>query len=151
MLRTTTASTFAAVALLAIACAPKPESGRGFRLPDGDAAVGERTFVEMQCTSCHTVDSEQVQLPEPAEGVEVVVELGGETTQVRTYGHLVTAIINPSHTVAPGYLKADTFSDGESLMQNYNQTMTVQQLTDLVAFLQAHYQVVPPENIYLMP
>lgn len=34
------------------------------------------------------------------------------------------------------------------MMADYNDWMTVSQLIDLVAFLQSHYQVVPPDYEY---
>jgi hypothetical protein len=77
----------------------------------------------------------------------VDVELGGTVTRVKTYGELVTSIINPSHKLAPGYPLDEISTDGESLMTlaHLNDVMTVQQLIDLVAFLQARYQVAPPQ------
>ena len=65
--------------------------------------------------------------------------------QVKTYGALVTAIINPSHSLAPGYPKELITKDNQSAMANFNDTMTVRQLIDLVAFLQSRYKFVPPE------
>ena len=59
---------------------------------------------------------------------------------MRSYGQLVTAVIHPSHDIAKGYDEAEVVSaSGESLMSNFNETMTVQQLIDLVAFLQSTY------------
>jgi mono/diheme cytochrome c family protein len=134
--------------MLMVACAPKPESSRGFRLPDGDAAAGRATFVRLNCHGCHEVEG--LELPEfDYAGPPLVrVKLGGETTRVRTYGELVTSIINPSHRLIQGYPKADVSRDGESMMADYNDWMTVSQLIDLVAFLQSHYQVVPPDYEY---
>ena len=64
------------------------------------------------------------------------IALGGEVTRIQTYGELVTSIINPSHRLAEGY-PVDTVSvDGKSRMRNYNDVMTVTELTDLVMFLQ---------------
>ncbi|MGI9330539.1 MAG: hypothetical protein ACR2QB_07445, partial [Gammaproteobacteria bacterium] len=37
------------------ACMQSPKSGSGFRLPDGDPAMGEKTFLAMQCNACHTI------------------------------------------------------------------------------------------------
>ena len=74
-----------------------------------------------------------------------VVVLGGEVRQVKTYGALVTSIINPSHSLAPGYPKELITKDNQSAMANFNDTMTVRQLIDLVAFLQSRYEFVPPE------
>ena len=120
-------------------------SERGFRLPDGNAQAGRETFIYMQCNQCHTIDGEE--LPRIA-GSEPYVELGGDVTQVKTYGELVTAIINPSHKLADGYAAEQVSEDGVSNMYVYNGFMTVQELTDLVMFLQPHYDVVPPQFQY---
>lgn len=133
-----------ACATMLAACSPTPQSPQGFRLPDGDAARGRQAFTALHCNSCHTVagtDIEYVGAGAPK------VALGGTTTYVRTYGELVTSIINPSHKLAPGYPPEDVSSDGESLMAmaRLNEAMTVQQLIDLVAFLQDQYEVVLPE------
>ena len=57
-----------------------------------------------------------------------------------SYGQLVTSIVNPSHRLAPKYFSENIAKDGESLMTNYNDMLTVTQLTDLVAYLQLHYE-----------
>jgi hypothetical protein len=85
-----------------------------------------------------------------------MVTLGGEVTRVKTYGELVTSIINPSHRLAQGYPTEEVSAAGESLMAlaYLNDVMTVQQLIDLVAFLQARYEVRPPAydaDWYLYP
>ena len=120
-------------------------SERGFRLPDGNASVGRETFLYMHCNQCHTIKDEQ--LPTVA-GFEPFVELGGSLTRVKTYGELVTAIINPSHKLADGYPEDLVSENGKSKMYVYNGFMTVQELTDLVMFLQSHYEVVPPQFQY---
>jgi len=120
-------------------------SERGFRLPEGDAMAGRETFLYMHCNQCHTIKGEE--LP-TIPGFEPFVELGGSVTRVKTYGELVTAIINPSHKLAEGYAEDLVSEDGKSKMYVYNGFMTVQELTDLVMFLQPHYDVVPPEFHY---
>ena len=120
-------------------------SERGFRLPEGDAMAGRETFLYMHCNQCHTIKGEE--LP-TIPGFEPFVELGGAVTRVKTYGELVTAVINPSHKLAEGYAKDLVSEDGKSKMYVYNGFMTVQELTDLVMFLQPHYDVVPPEFHY---
>jgi len=120
-------------------------SERGFRLPEGDAMAGRETFLYMHCNQCHTIQGEQ--LP-TIPGFEPFVELGGAVTRVKTYGELVTAIINPSHKLADGYAEDLVSEDGKSKMYVYNGFMTVQELTDLVMFLQPRYDVVPPEFHY---
>jgi hypothetical protein len=121
-----------------------PQSGMGFRLPDGSPERGRAAFLALRCTACHRV----VGLDTPDQRTTMAnVTLGGETLRVKSYGELVTAIINPSHRIAPGYpLSQVTTPDGQSLMNlaYLNDVMTVQQLVDLVAFLQASYHVVPP-------
>ena len=135
-----------AFCLLAGVSCQGPKSAAGFRLPDGDSAVGQTVFVDNSCHSCHTVAG--VELGDPVVHGPVEVRLGGQTTRVRTYGELVTSIINPSHRLAPMQADDVAHDDGSSRMPSYNDTLTVQQLIDLVAFLQSHYEVVPPAYEY---
>ena len=127
-------------------CSQDPKSGAGFRLPDGDAGQGREVFLYMQCNQCHTIEG--TELPVIPGADPAYVELGGRVATVKTYGDLVTSIINPSHRLAPGYAKEKVSVDGESNMYTYNRHMTVQELIDLVAFLQSHYDVVPPQFDY---
>lgn len=121
----------------------------GFSLPAGNAERGHETFVYLQCHSCHTIRG--VDLPqEPHAPEPPFVELGGDVSRVKTYGQLVTAIINPSHKLAEGYPEEVVSQDGESKMPVYNEVMTVQELIDIVAFLQPQYNVVVPKYSYPM-
>ena len=133
------------VLFLSAGCERDMMSERGFALPEGDAAAGEDAFLYMQCNQCHTIKG--MDLP-TVPGYEPFVELGGSVTRVKTYGQLVTAIINPSHKIAEGYGEGVVSEDGESKMYVYNRFMTVQELTDLVMFLQPHYDVVVPAYSY---
>lgn len=121
-------------------------SSKGFRLPEGDAAVGRDVFLYMQCHQCHSISGEELPLIPGQEPPYVL--LGGEVSQVKTYGQLVTAIINPTHRLAPGYAAEVVSEDGESNMYFYNEHMTVQELVDLVMFLQPHYDVIVPQTRY---
>lgn len=138
----------ALAAALLTGCDRDPMSETGFRLPEGDPEAGRETFLYMQCNQCHTVAG--LDLPLVAEVEEPpYVELGGAVTSVKTYGQLVTAIINPSHKLAEGYAEELVANaDGQSKMYVYNRYMTVQELTDLVMFLQPHYDVVVPDFHY---
>ena len=127
-------------------CNQDPKSAAGFRLPDGDPSQGREVFLYMQCNECHSIKG--VELPAIPAADPPYVELGGRVATVKTYGDLVTSIINPSHRLAPGYAKDKVSEDGESNMYIYNRHMTVQELIDLVAFLQSHYDVVPPQFDY---
>ena len=121
-------------------------SEKGFRLPDGDAQAGREAFLYMQCHQCHTIDGEE--LPGIPGQEPPYVELGGQVTKVKTYGELVTSIINPSHKLARGYAKEVVSEGGESKMYVYNDHMTVAELTDIVMFLQPYYDVVVPNFRY---
>ena len=121
-----------AIAALA-ACGKDPKSAAGFTLPEGDAEQGKANYIAFGCNACHQ-HSEVPQLQSPLAD-QVSIKLGGETARVRTYGELVTSVINPSHRIAkhkPGAVDAS----GESTMVTFNDVMTVTQMIDLVAFLQ---------------
>ena len=82
---------------------------------------------------------------------ELSIVLGGEVARLKTYGELVTSIINPSHRIARGYPADVVQADGQSKMKNYNDVMTVSQLIDLVAFLQSHYSLIEYEPTEYAP
>jgi hypothetical protein len=128
--------------LTAALAACSPESPFGFRLPDGDPADGRTAFIDLRCNSCHEVRGLAI---EYVQGI-AHVPLGGPTTRVKTYGELVTSIINPSHRIAPRHREDGALPGGQSLMSAayLNDVMTVQQLVDLVAFLQPTYELVEP-------
>lgn len=83
------------------------------------------------------------------------MELGGEVTAMKTYGQLVTSVINPSHRISGQRLTDEMLvrTDGTSRMEmyRYNEIMTVQELVDLVTFLQSEYKLVAPDNPYPYP
>jgi len=140
---------YSMLALLVVAvavlggCERDRMSERGFSLPAGNPVAGRDTFQYMQCHQCHTIEGEDFPV---IEGLDPpYVELGGAVTRVKSYGELVTAIINPSHKLASGYAEEVVSDDGESNMYTYNRYMTVQELVDLVMFLQPHYDVVVPK------
>jgi sulfur-oxidizing protein SoxX len=115
--------------------------GQGFHLPEGDANRGREAFVDLRCNVCHEIKGFDPPSPIVA---ETRVLLGGRTVRVKTYGDLLTAIVNPSHRLARGYPSEATTINGESVMSliYLNELMTVQQLIDMVAFLQSEYEVV---------
>jgi mono/diheme cytochrome c family protein len=132
-----------ALPLLLAGCAPGPKSARGFRLPDGDPQVGRAVFAELRCVACHTVEGAELQV---AEERNMDVHLGGKVHRVRTYGELVTAVIHPSHDIAKGQDEPVVTPDGKSLMTDFNDVMTVQQMIDVVAFLQSTYSEYLPND-----
>ena len=127
-------------------CEADRMSEKGFSLPEGNALSGKEAFVYMHCHECHKIAGEE--LPTLAMADPPYVELGGQVTRVKTYGELVTAIINPSHKLAQGYPVELVTNDGASKMPLYNGYMTVQELIDIVAYLQPHYDVYVPQYEY---
>ena len=121
---------------------------RGFVLPPGDVDRGRDAFVALACNRCHSV--KDVIDRDPATAFPAIhVVLGGATTRVKTYGDLVTSIINPSHKLARGEDPRTVTPDGASKMPIYNDVMSVQQLVDLTQFLQGSYEIwVPAFHMY---
>lgn len=134
------------------ACGPDPKSSAGFTLPEGDVAQGQATYIEFGCHACHT-HSDVPQLE--GANAATAVTIGGQTARVRTYGELVTSVINPSHRVARRKSEKMADESGNSKMATFNDVMTVTQLVDLVAFLQSSYQLSPYQNtaypVYWLP
>ena len=136
-----------------VACDSGPAGSMGFTLPDGNVEQGKANYVEFGCNSCH-VNSEVPQM-DTGDTAAISVTLGGETTRIKTYGELVTSVINPSHRVARR--KSGDMADegGKSKMITYNDVMTVTELIDLVAFVQSQYTLSPYSNsnypIYWIP
>ena len=125
------------LSLVVTGCA-KAQSPQGFRLPSGDPAAGKKAFTELQCHTCHTVAGEPG-LPPPSQTIQAPVILGGASTKAKRYEELVTAIIHPSHNLSE-QLQKEWMEDAKlSPMGSFNHLMTVQQMIDLVAFLQPHY------------
>jgi len=132
--------------LLLGACGGEDDSARGFSLPEGDPQAGMLVFTSMGCNSCHSLPS-VAQMPADADSdKQVWIKLGGEVRHIKTYGELVTAIINPSHKILQSYATEHVDSEGHSVMRNYNDVMSVTQLIDLVSFLQTEYHLQPFER-----
>ena len=133
-------------------CGGDPKkSARGFRLPDGDVEMGKQAFVSLNCHRCHVVDG--VELAKYDADSPLSLTLGGEVKRVKNYGELVTSVINPDHVVSSKYLAQLTAEDRkeaekDSPMPSFNDTMTVAQMIDIVAFLQSRYKKLAPEYDY---
>ena len=138
--------------MILAACDMGPKSSYGFTLPDGNAEYGEQYFVEFRCIDCHTIAGKE-DLWDASDGIEPIMEvpLGGTTTKIATYGQLLTSIINPSHKVSDEYRVTPQIEGGQSMMRNYNTIMTVDELIDIVAFVQDQYVLEPyTPTIYRM-
>jgi len=132
---------------LFVGCPMSEKSPLGFRLPEGSIWKGKTAFVDLGCIQCHSVVDEDL-IPELTTPRKVHVVLGGEVTRVKTYGQLVTSIINPSHVISAMPKSEYTDSEGNSLMPDFSEEMTVKQMIDIAEFLQARYEVVIPEHAY---
>lgn len=136
------------IAVLSCACTEQARHRQGFSLPEGDENIGQMAFVAIGCHGCHTVAG--TTLPTPDYTGPVSIELGGKVTRQKSYGYLVTSIINPSHKLIAGYDEdIVTYRAGGTLMPDFNRRLSVQDLIDLVAFLAPKYEVVPPPTAYL--
>jgi hypothetical protein len=115
-----------------------------FPVDEGNIAAGRQAFIDHRCHECHTVAG--VSLPPLAGASTAMLELGGETTAVKSYGDLMTSVINPNHRISERYrdrLVLNAVVPLESPMpMPHIDNMTVRQLIDLVAFLDSRYVLV---------
>ncbi|MCK0147270.1 c-type cytochrome [Arenibacter sp. F26102] len=120
------------------------EQARGFALPEGDIEQGKVTYKRFACNECHSISG----IEWKGESDSLQIHLGGEVSTRKSYGELVTSVINPSHKIAREYKQKGVTEEGLSKMKNYNEIMTVQELIDLVAFLQTEYKFSIPSMQY---
>ena len=106
----------------------------GWRLtwPAGDPARGRAVFAKYECFSCHEVHGEPFPVPHDVESVGPELAAMGPAHEAE---YFVEAITNPNAVVEQG--KGYEAADGSSKMPSYNDTLTVQELLDLVAYLKA--------------
>jgi L-cysteine S-thiosulfotransferase len=128
-----------AFALLVTGCGYTPPFA--FPVDQGNIDAGRQAFIDHQCHRCHSVAG--VRLPPLAGAGPPLLELGGETSSVKSYAELVTSIINPNHIISEKYrqqllLNAQVPLNSPMPTPNLD-NMTVRQLIDLVAFLDSRY------------
>lgn len=122
---------------------PQLEMPKGwqFAIPAGDHHAGRQVFIDFECFKCHEVLGEDFPAPKAERG-DVGPALSGMGS-MHPGEYFAETIIDPNASVAwrvthhkteeKGYLGAD----GTSKMPSYNETMTVQQLIDLVAYMKS--------------
>lgn len=115
-----------------------PDSGSMWtlRLPEGKADRGRAAFNRMWCQGCHVVKGYEKEFEAPYAQPAVPVVLGGEQRKPSRI-ELVNSIINPSHRIEPGFQRDLVANGKQSRMGDYNETLTLQELSDLVAFLES--------------
>lgn len=107
--------------------------GWKFLVPPGDPSRGREAFVTMECFACHEVKGEN--FPQSSKrGHEPGPELTGMGSH-HPAEYFAESIMNPNRVIVqgPGY----TGPDGLSKMPGYGDTMTIQQLVDVVAYLKS--------------
>jgi mono/diheme cytochrome c family protein len=111
--------------------APGARARRPIAWPPGDAARGRAVFERFGCHSCHEVRGQ----PFPAPTDQAIGPELSAMGPLHDADYFVESIVNPSGAVEAG--KGYRAADGSSKMPSYNESMTVQELLDLVAFLRS--------------
>jgi mono/diheme cytochrome c family protein len=107
-------------------------TGWKFTWPKGDPMKGRAVFAKLECYSCHEVRGEKFPAPKEKEKVGPELSMMGPLHEV---DYFAEAIINPSAVIEKG--KGYQAPDGSSKMPSFNDSLNVQELIDLVAFLRA--------------
>lgn len=102
--------------------------GWKFTLPRGDAAKGRAAFEKFECFKCHEVKGEK--FPAPSDTTNAGPELAHMSAH-HPPEFFAESIVNPGAAVDRGYAAAD----GSSKMPSFNDSMTVQEMVDLVTYL----------------
>ena len=106
--------------------------GWRFTWPKGDMERGRAAFAKFECYACHEVKGETFPAPREAGKLGPELSVMGPLHEV---DYFAESIINPGAVVdgGKGYLAAD----GSSKMPSFSDSMTVQELIDIVAYLRA--------------
>lgn len=143
---------FTLLGLAALAgCRTYPDYTSDFRFPitKGDVNHGREAFVRLGCPQCHTVDG--VTLTEYTGTPFINMPLGGELIFAKTYGDLMTSIINPDHIISDKYLQQlppDQRKRSNVSPMYLNPNMKVTELIDIVTFLNSRYSLLPGYTEY---
>lgn len=106
-------------------------AGWKFTLPQGDAARGRDVFTKLECFACHEVQGQAFP------GLRAGSTIGPELTRMAAHHDaefFAEAIVNPTAVIHEPEWRA---ADGTSKMPSFNDSITVQELIDLVAFLKS--------------
>jgi mono/diheme cytochrome c family protein len=102
----------------------------------GNIARGRELFAKLECYSCHEVRGESY--PAPTDAGRLGPELSA-MGPLHDADYFAESIINPGAAIEKGRNYAGP--DGSSRMPSFNDSLTVQDVTDLVAYLR---QLRPP-------
>lgn len=106
------------------------EPASDFFLPKGNPEAGRKAFKDLQCNACHGIEND----PELANPSGLGPLLGAQQAAYSS-GWIANSMVSPSHTIALG--AEDQGEDEPSLMGDFKDRMTVQQLIDLTAYLKS--------------
>lgn len=107
--------------------------GWQFTLPAGDPETGRQVFIDMKCYTCHQVTGEKF----PAHKRDIG-DVGPDLTGMGAHhpaAYFAETILNPNAVVVLG--DGYTGPDGLSRMPEYNDSLTIAQLINLVAYLKS--------------
>ena len=107
--------------------------GWTFTIPAGNPGAGRQVFIDMKCYTCHAVAGEKFPAHQRDIG-EVGPDLAGMGS-LHPAEYFTESIINPNAVVLVG--EGHTGHDGLSRMPDYNDSLTIAQLIDLVAYLRS--------------
>lgn len=107
--------------------------------PLGDATKGKSLFESKLCSRCHTVEG--AKFPEYDLPAIDFIHLAGENNRGWNRDIYATQIMDPQHLISPDHQKAmlrigDRLAAENSPMLDYNQSLTMGDLVDLVTFLE---------------
>lgn len=132
--------------MLSLAIFPAAAGADEFRFGGGDIENGKITFSSVGCNVCHPVKGVEIpKAPKP----RLELSLAQELRFVKGYEDLLTAITNPRHVMNERYRalleqSVGGAGDVEPFMPNFVESLTVKQLIDLAAFLDAAYKEALP-------
>jgi mono/diheme cytochrome c family protein len=111
--------------------------GWQFTLPMGDPGVGREVFITLQCYACHNVAGERFPEYPPR-------DVGPDLTGMGAHhpaAYFAESILHPNAVIITE--KGYTGPDGLSRMPEYNSSLTIAQLIDLVAYLKSLQEPTP--------
>lgn len=139
----------AVVVLLALTACSGDKPVKGFVMPAGDVAQGEQVFFDFNCHACHTISG--IEFPEVEHKLPFDIAIGGQVLRVNNHGELLTAVVNPDQSICMSYRLKMQREGKEVLMSPMpyqGEEMTVAELVDLVAFLNAQYTRLQPNHYH---
>lgn len=96
----------------------------------GDPAKGREIFAKLECYSCHEVMGESFPVPTDKSKVGPELSVMGP---LHDEAYFAESIINPTALIDKG--KGYAGPDGSSKMPSFNDSLTIQDVSNLVAYL----------------